>query len=238
MERAIQELKEHIDPEKAAFFPRFFRTGPGEYGEGDRFLGVTVPDLRKVAKKHAPFLSREDLEKLLQDPYHEMRLLALIVMTLRYEKGDEGTKKEMVELYLANLHRINNWDLVDTSAHKIIGAHLYGRDRHLLYDLANRDHLWSQRISIIATLYFIQKGDYEDTLKLAAILKNHPHDLIHKAVGWMLREVGKRNLQAELDFLDLHYDTMPRTMLRYAIEKLEEELRRSYLKGTRQVSMR
>lgn len=238
MDEAIQDLKEMINPEKAAFFPRFFRTGPGEYGEGDMFLGVTVPELRKIAKKHAGRLSLEDLEGMLLNPYHEIRLMALIVMTFQYEKGEEKVKEQLVELYLRNLHRINNWDLVDTSAHKIIGAHLYKRDRELLYDLALRDHLWSQRVSIIATLYFIQKNEFEDTLKLAKILKNHPHDLIHKAVGWMLREVGKRDEQIEIDFLDVHYRTMPRTMLRYAIEKFEEPLRQAYLKGTRTTAER
>ena len=233
MEAAIQDLRARINKEKAAFFPRFFRTGPGEYGEGDLFLGVTVPNLRQVAKKHAPRLTLNDLEEMLQSPYHEIRLLSLIVMTLKYEQGNADVKGEMVELYLRNLHRINNWDLVDTSAHKIIGAYLYNRDRGLLYDLASRDHLWSQRVSIIASLYMIQKGEFEDTLKLAEILKNHPHDLIHKAVGWMLREVGKRNLQSELKFLDSHYRSMPRTMLRYAIEKFEEPLRQEFLKGTR-----
>lgn len=233
MKAAIQELKERIDPEKAAFFPRFFRTGPGEYGEGDLFLGITVPNLRQVAKRHAPRLAVEDLEELLQSPYHEIRFFALIVMTMQYEKGDKKAKEQLVKLYLQNLHRINNWDLVDTSAHKIIGAHLYERDRGLLVDLAQRDHLWSQRISMIATLYFIQKGEYEDTLRIAEILVDHTHDLIHKAVGWMLREVGKKDQSVEMKFLDKYYREMPRTMLRYAIERFDEDLRQQYLKGSR-----
>lgn len=233
MEVAIQDLKARINAEKAAFFPRFFRTGPGEYGEGDLFLGVTVPNLRQVAKKHASRMTLNDLEIMLHSPYHEVRLLSLIVMTLQYEKGTDEKKADLVDLYLRNLHRINNWDLVDTSAHKIIGAYYFDKDRGILADLARRDHLWSQRVSVISTLYFIQKGEYEDTLKLAEILLNHPHDLIHKAVGWMLREVGKRDLEKEIAFLDLHYKNMPRTMLRYAIEKFEEPIRQEFLKGIR-----
>lgn len=233
MDVAIQDLRARINAEKAAFFPRFFRTGPGEYGEGDLFLGVTVPDLRQVAKKHAHRLTLNDLEKMLQSPYHEVRLLSLIVMTLQYEKGEDEKKGDLVDLYLRNLHRINNWDLVDTSAHKIIGAYYFDKDRGILGDLAQRDHLWSQRVAVISTLYFIQKGEYEDTLKLAELLLNHSHDLIHKAVGWMLREVGKRDLEKEIAFLDRHYKVMPRTMLRYAIEKFEEPLRQAFLKGSR-----
>lgn len=233
MDVAIQDLRARINAEKAAFFPRFFRTGPGEYGEGDLFLGVTVPDLRQVAKKHAQKLTLNDLEKMLQSPYHEVRLLSLIVMTLQYEKGEDEKKGDLVDLYLRNLHRINNWDLVDTSAHKIIGAYYFDKDRGILGDLAQRDHLWSQRVAVISTLYFIQKGEYEDTLKLAELLLNHSHNLIHKAVGWMLREVGKRDLEKEIAFLDRHYKTMPRTMLRYAIEKFEEPLRQAFLQGSR-----
>lgn len=230
-----KELEEYVNPEKAAFFPKFFRAVPGGYGEGDKFLGITVPNLRKVAKKYAHKLHNAEIEELLQDSYHEVRLLALFIMVYRYEKADEEEKDRIVAMYLRNLDHVDNWDLVDSSAPKILGAHLYTRDRSILYELARRDHLWSQRISIIATLYFIQQGQFDDTLHLAKILRNHSHDLIHKAVGWMLREVGKRDLSLEMEFLDAHYEKMPRTMLRYAIERFEPEIRQEYLKGTRKL---
>lgn len=232
MDTIKNELKNHIDEEKAAYLPRFFQAYPGGYGEGDEFLGVTVPNQRKVAKKYYREASLKEIEKLLQDPIHECRLTALFMMTYKYEKArDEGTKEAIIVCYLKNLTYVNNWDLVDSSAYKLLGPHLENSDRDLLYELAVSDSLWDNRVAIITTLHFIRNHDFEDTLKLAEILLEHPHDLIHKATGWMLREVGKRDIKLLRDFLDRYCEIMPRTMLRYAIEKLEPEERKRYMEG-------
>lgn len=223
-------LREVADPEKAAFHPRFFRAGPGEYGEGDRFIGVTVPKQRRIAKR-CRTLPLKSIRALLRDPFHECRLTALFVMVDRYGRSSEIERREVVNVYLDHLDYVNNWDLVDASAHKILGAHLAKRDRGLLYDLAASGDLWRQRISIIATHDHIKAGEFDDTLALADRLLDHPHDLIHKAVGWMLREVGNRNRAVMEDFLVPRYRSMPRTMLRYAIAKLPEGRRRAYLEG-------
>lgn len=226
------ELQQYVDKEKAAFLPRFFKTGPGGYGEGDLFIGITVPNQRKVARKYYRQLPLAVLEQLLHEPVHEYRLTALFMLVYKYEicKTD-AEKKAVVDLYLANTACINNWDLVDASADKILGAYLMDRDKDILYDFAGSGNLWKQRIAVIATFHFIKKERYDDTLKIAAILLHHKHDLIHKAVGWMLREVGNRDFAVEFSFLKQHYRQMPRTMLRYAIEKFEEELRQQFLKG-------
>ncbi|HHW08251.1 MAG TPA: DNA alkylation repair protein [Clostridia bacterium] len=225
-------LEQYSDPEKKEFFPRFFRAFPGGYGEGDRFLGVTVPHQRRVAKQYYKQVSLADLERLLQDPVHECRLTALFMLVHKYERSkDDAEKEEIIRCYLRNLSFVNNWDLVDSSAYKLLGPYLEHRDRRLLYELAESGDLWKQRVAIIATLHFIRNHDFQDTLQIAEMLLDHPHDLIHKAVGWMLREVGNRDLRRELDFLDRHYRRMPRTMLRYAIEKLEPALRQQYLQG-------
>lgn len=227
-----QELSQYADPEKKEFFPRYFNAVPGGYGEGDQFLGVTVPHQRKIARKYYRQISMDDVVKLLQDPIHECRLTALFIMVNKYERSkDEAEKEGIVQCYLDNLSFVNNWDLVDSSAYKLLGPHLEHRDRQLLYRLAESKDLWKQRVAIITTLHFIRNNDFDDTLQIAEKLLDHPHDLIHKAVGWMLREVGKRDLERELEFLDRHYRQMPRTMLRYAIEKLEPELRNQYLQG-------
>ena len=223
-------LRAVADPEKAAFYPRFFRTGPGEYGEGDRFIGVTVPKQRRIARR-CRSLPLRSIRALLGDPFHECRLTALFVMVDRYSRTDGAERQAIVDLYLDNLDSVNNWDLVDASAHKILGAHLADEDRGLLYDLAASGELWRQRISIIATHDYIQAGDFEDTLALADRLLDHPHDLIHKAVGWMIREVGKKDRNVMEEFLGPRYPSMPRTMLRYAVEKLPEARRRAYLEG-------
>ena len=226
------ELSQYIDREKAAFFPKFFKALPGGYGEGDRFMGVTVPNQRKVAKKYCRSISREELERLLQDPVHECRSTALFVMVYKYEYSKSEVEKEaIVQGYLDNLPYVNNWDLVDSSAYKILGPHLENKDRALLYTLAASENLWEQRVAVITTLHFIRQNDFHDILLIAELLINHSHDLIHKAVGWMLREVGKRNVLMELEFLNKHYKRMSRTMLRYAIEKLEPGLRKKYLRG-------
>lgn len=225
-------LKHASTPGKAKDLMRFFKTGPGDYGEGDLFIGITVPEQRKVARHHYKNITFPDLEKLLQDPCHEYRLTALFMLRLRYEKADSAAEREeSVQLYLHNLDYVNNWDLVDSSAPYILGPHLYGKDPALLYELVESGELWRQRVAVLTTAYFIKQGSFDQTLTLAELLLSHPHDLIHKAVGWMLREVGKRDLECELEFLKKHHRRMPRTMLRYAIEKFEPELREKILKG-------
>lgn len=225
-----KRLKEFVNPEKAAFFPRFFKTGKGEYGEGDRFLGVIVPHQRKVAKEFKT-LARHETEKLLYDPIHECRLTAILILVGQFEKGTADEQKEIYEFYLKHIRQVNNWDLVDASAHKIVGAYLLDQPRKKLYQLAKSKHLWSQRVAMVATYWFIKRDDYGETLDLADLLLTHEHDLIHKAVGWMLREMGNRDEGLLTDFLKSRYRKMPRTMLRYAIEKLSKEQRRRYLKG-------
>lgn len=224
------ELSKYVVKEKAEFLPKFFKTHVGGYGEGDKFIGVTVPNQRKAARKFKD-LSLEDLQELLDEDIHEYRLTALFILARKYDRSGEEGKKEIVDFYIRNVDRVNNWDLVDSSANKILGPYLIDKDKSLLYEFARSGHLWKERISIIATMYFIKKDIYEDTLEISKILLNHEHDLIHKAVGWMLREVGKRDKQVEENFLKLYYKDMPRTMLRYAIEKFDKEERTRYLKG-------
>ncbi|ACL68950.1 DNA alkylation repair protein [Halothermothrix orenii] len=226
-----QELYKYREPEKADFLPGFFKCYPGGYGEGDQFIGVRVPHQRKVAKKYYKQISLKDVSKLLNDPVHEYRLTGLFILINKYQKADQNKKQEIVDLYLNHLDGVNNWDLVDSSADKILGDFLFNRDKSLLYKLAKSGELWKQRIAIIATKYFIKKNQYRHTLEIAKLLLNHDHDLIHKAVGWMLREVGKRNQAIEINFLKKHYKKMPRTMLRYAIEKFEPKLRKKFLNG-------
>ncbi len=222
-------LKELASIEKAMILQRFFKTGEGEYGEGDLFWGLTVPQQRTIAKKNLT-LPLSEIELLLSEPYHECRLTALLICVERFKKASESDRKSIVELYLRNTHRINNWDLVDLSAHYILGKYYADKDRSIIHKLAESELLWEQRIAVIATFDFIRNGDYADTLILAEKLLNHKHDLMHKAVGWMLREVGKRNKSIETDFLMQYSTQMPRTMLRYAIEKYPEEERQFFLK--------
>jgi len=224
----ITELQSLGNPEKAKILQRFFKTGKGEYGEGDRFIGITVPEQRKLAKKYDT-LPLKELQKLLSSKYHEHRLTSLLILVIKYSKSDDVEKKGIVEFYLTNTKYINNWDLVDSSADKIIGDYLLERDRSILYELAKSDYLWERRIAILATFRFIKNNQFKDTLKISVLLLSDHHDLIHKAVGWMLREIGKRNLSIEEEFLKKHYKKMPRTMLRYAIEKFNPEKRRTYL---------
>ncbi|KJS73487.1 MAG: DNA alkylation repair protein [Desulfotomaculum sp. BICA1-6] len=226
------ELLQYSDAGKAAFLPKFFKTNPGGYAEGDIFIGVTVPNQRKVAKKFYQQVSLDDVEKLLHEPIHEYRLTALFLLTYKYEKlKTKPDKKAVVDFYLANAAYINNWDLVDCSADKILGAYLLDREKDILYELSESNNLWKQRIAVIATFHFIKHNRYDDTLNIAVMLLPHKHDLIHKAVGWMLREIGKRDFEVEFNFIKKHYRQMPRTMLRYAIERFEEELRQQFLKG-------
>ena len=223
-------LRECASPEKAAFLPRFFKTGPGEYGFGDRFYGVVVPDCRRIAKA-ARNLSESDLEELLRSPMHEERTVALMVMADRFERGDEGEKSRVYRLYRRNLARVNNWDLVDGSAPAIAGGYFEGRDRSQLRRWARSKKLWERRIAMLATYRYIKRGDFGDALAIARVLRDDPEDLIHKAVGWMLREIGNRDREAEERFLRAHHRKMPRTMLRYAIEKFPEPRRKAYLNG-------
>lgn len=220
-------------PEKAEFLPKFFKTGKGEYGEGDLFLGVIVPDQRKVAKEFYNKVSPKELSELLSSEIHEHRLTALLMLILKFEKSKEKSQqKEIINFYLSHLDHINNWDLVDTSCYKILGRYCFeNQEEKLLVDLSNSDKMWEKRIAIVGTMYYIKKESFELTKEFAERNLHHPHDLMHKANGWLLREMGNKNEQELLDFLDQHYKEMPRTCLRYAIEKLDESLRQDYLKG-------
>ena len=229
--RTIQsKLKGLANKKNAEVAQRFFKTGPGEYGEGDIFLGIRVPVLRELAKEYQAITIKET-EHLLKSPIHEERLLALFILIRIYSKAEEIIKKAIYELYLKNTKFINNWDLVDSSAEYIVGDFLLDKGKNPLYQLARSKDLWDRRISIMSTFCFIKRRQYSETLKVAKTLLNDKEGLIHKAVGWMLREVGKRDLSLEEDFLKEHYKEMPRTMLRYAIEKFPETKRQGYLKG-------
>jgi 3-methyladenine DNA glycosylase AlkD len=228
----VQELHALGADEKASGAARFFKTGKGEYGEGDVFIGVSVPEQRRLAKKFWRIMPLEDLAVLLGSDVHEQRLTAVFILAEKFRQAKTREERQAaVHTYLDNLHGINNWDLVDSSAHIILGPWLADKSRDLLYEMAGSGDLWLQRIAVITTLHFIRQGQYNDTLKLAVLLMDHPHDLIHKAVGWMLREVGKRDYQVEFDFLKAYYREMPRTMLRYAIERFEPETRKRFLSG-------
>jgi 3-methyladenine DNA glycosylase AlkD len=229
----LKRLKELGNSEIAAHSRRFFKTGKGEYAEGDRFLGIRVPIVRKCVKEFHR-ISLEDTLELLTSPFHEARLLALLLMVRKYSSTDSHEEREAIyQAYLANTDYINNWDLVDSSAEHIVGAHLFSRERGPIFKLIRSRDLWERRIGVMATFRFIKKHDFSDTLVIAERLLADKEDLIHKAVGWMLREVGNRSPASEEEFLDKHYRQMPRTMLRYAIEKLPEKKRLSYLRGTR-----
>lgn len=229
-----KELKSMADPDKAVILQRFFKTGLGQYGEGDIFIGVTVPQSRKIAKKFSQ-LQLVEVKTLLYSRIHEERLVALLILVWRYSSAldNREEKEEIVKFYLDNIKQVNNWDLVDLSAPNILGVHLMvdnrdDRRRKLLYKLAKSENVWERRIAIVATYHFIRNGDFSDTLQIAEMLLQDRHDLIHKAAGWMLREVGKRDSAAEEAFLEKHCNVMPRTMLRYAIERLPESKRRRY----------
>lgn len=231
----LDEIHTHMqrlaDPQLAQVLQRFFKTAPGEYGAGDVFLGIKVPPLRKLVRACRGKTTIADMAQLLQSPWHEERLLALLLLVQAFQRGAETERRRIYRLYLKNTSRINNWDLVDTSAEHIVGGYLLDQDRKPLYKLAKSRSLWERRIAVLATFHYIKRGDHADTLALAALLLQDREDLMHKAVGWMLREVGKRDLPAEIGFLNEHCRTMPRTMLRYAIERFPEPQRRSYLLG-------
>ncbi|MEA2113645.1 MAG: DNA alkylation repair protein [Patescibacteria group bacterium] len=225
-----KELQKAGDKKKAEVCARFFKTGKGEYGEGDIFLGVAVPKQRKIAKKYAD-LRIGDLRKLLSSKIHNYRSIALFILISQYEKADAKGKKKIFDFYLKNIKNVNNWDLVDCSAPHITGDYLLNKNRRILYKLAKSKNLWKRRIAILATYRFIKKNQFKDALKISETLLNDEHDLIHKAVGWMLREIGNRDKNIEEKFLKKYYRKMPRTMLRYAIEKFDEKKRILYLKN-------
>ena len=229
--RAIRaRLRSHAVPANVAILQRFFKTGPGEYGEGDRFIGVKVPGLRAVCRD-CRGVSFDVVCEVLHSKIHEERLLALLILVDLFERGDEATQKRVYDTYLTDTAFINNWDLVDASAAQIVGGWLHTRSRSPLVRLAKSRSLWERRIAMVATFYYIRRGEFADTFRIADLLLKDDHDLIHKAVGWMLREVGKRDGAALRAFLAGRYETMPRTMLRYAIEKFGEAERRRYLRG-------
>jgi len=233
----VTEIKTALEflsiPEKAAFFPKFFKTGKGEYGEGDEFIGVTVPDQRKIAKEFQDKISLKELQELLSSKIHEHRLTALLILVSKYEKSKHpAEKEEIVQFYLENTKYINNWDLVDLSCYKILGKYCFENEKpEILRKLSDSDNMWEKRIAIVGTMFYIKKGKFDLTKEFALKNLHHSHDLMHKANGWLLRETGKKNEKELLDFLKEHYKTMPRTSLRYAIEKLDEDLRQDFLKG-------
>jgi 3-methyladenine DNA glycosylase AlkD len=227
-----KKLHAHASPEDAVFFQRFFKTRAGQYGEGDRFIGVRVPDMRRVCREGGSAASLATIRTLLRSRIHEERSLALLLLVEAFARSDEDGEREIYELYLAHTRDINNWDLVDLSAGPIVGGWLAGRSRAPLSRLARSASLWERRIAIVATSHFIRRGELDETFRIADLLLRDPHDLIHKAVGWMLRETGKRDGAALRGFLKERYRMMPRTMLRYAIERFPEAERGRYLKGT------
>jgi 3-methyladenine DNA glycosylase AlkD len=225
-----KKLHAHASPEDAVFLQRFFKTGAGQYGEGDTFIGVRVPDMRRVCREGSA-ASLATIRALLRSRIHEERALALLLLVQAFERSDEDGRRAIYELYLAHTRNINNWDLVDLSAGSIVGGWLAGRSRAPLSRLARSASLWERRIAIVATFHFIKRGELDETFRIADLLLHDTHDLIHKAVGWMLREAGKRDGAALRRFLKERYGMMPRTMLRYAIERFPEEERGRYLKG-------
>jgi len=229
-EEVVSYLEGLSDPVIAKNSQRFFKTAKGEYGYGDIFLGIRVPVIREAVKKYKE-LKLSEVTKLLKSKYHEIRLFALLVLVYKFKNENVEGQEKIYNLYIKHRKYINNWDLVDSSAPYIVGAWLCNRDKTILYELAVSNRLWERRISILATSFFISKDYFNDTLKISSILLNDNEDLIHKAVGWMLREVGKKNRLVEEKYLRSRYKKMPRTMLRYAIEKFEPERRRGYLRG-------
>ncbi len=227
-ENITQELRQAGSPDKAAHLSRFFKTGKGEYGEGDRFIGITVPRQRNIAQKYTD-ADFSVLEKLIRSPWHEERLTALLILVYKFHKckTEEG-RKTYVDFYISHTEYINNWDLVDLSCYKLLGEWFMGKDRSLLYEWAKSEHLWQQRIAMVTCMHFVRQGDFKDCLAIADLLLQHPHDLIQKAVGWLLRETGKKDEKTLVDFLASRYSKMPRTMLRYAIERFPEETRKKY----------
>lgn len=228
-----RDLRSVSRPEKAKVFSRFFKTGPGEYGEGDRFIGVVVPDLRRISRQYYAQLKDREIQSLIRSRIHEERLLGNLILVLKFQKGDEAEQRAVYQTYCRSTRWINNWDLVDSSAAYIVGPYLESRNRSRLHRWSRSSSVWERRISILSTFHYIKRGSFDETLAIAQTLVDDDHDLIHKAVGWMLREIGKRDRSAEESFLRRHHRTMPRTMLRYAIERFPEKLRLAYLASPR-----
>lgn len=226
--KIVDEIKSFSTPEGAKRRASFFKTGRGEYAERDLFLGVDSPSLRKIAKKYFKAVSYADLQKMLESPYHEIRVGAVFILVLMFQHGSEEERKKIFDFYMENIRYINNWDLVDVSAPYIVGPVAF-ENESVLFSLAESGRLWEERVSVVATLYFIKQNRFDVTLSLGEYFLTHRHDLMHKAVGWMLREVGKRDEKVLCDFLDKHINQMPRTMLRYSIERFPEDKRRRYL---------
>lgn len=229
-ETISQTLKDLADPETAEHSQRFFKTGKGEYGEGDVFLGIRVPVLRKHVGMYRD-TALEEVETLLRSAYNEERLFALLLLVAKYQKGDEAEREAIYNCYMVHTRYINNWNLIDSSAPYIVGPYLEHRDKEVLYRFARSKDLWERRIAMLSTFYYIRNGEFGTALDISDILLTDTEDLIHKAVGWMLREIGKRDIETERAFLDRHSKTMPRTMLRYAIEKFPEAERQRWLTG-------
>lgn len=227
-EKIINEIKSYANEEFAIHHSHFFKTAKGEYGEGDLFLGLKVPTVRMISKKYFKETNLTQVNILMKNPFHEVRLAAIVMLVLKYEKAQAKEKEDIFNLYLKNVKYINNWDLVDVSAQYIVGPFIFDSTEKL-WELAATNHLWSQRISVLATFYYIRQGSYQATLDLSKHFLTHKHDLMHKATGWMLREIGKRDIDTLYSFLDEHHKVMPRTMLRYSIEKLPSEKRKAYM---------
>ena len=230
----LEALQFLSSPEKKEFLPYFFKTGKGEYAEGDQFIGVVVPDSRKLVKEYWQKAELSDVQEILKSEFHEMRLVALLILVNKFEKSkDKNEQKKLVDFYLKNTKYINNWDLVDLSCYKLLGRYCFENQKDdILRELSNSDNMWEKRIAIVATMHYIKKGkSFDLTQELVLNNLNHPHDLMHKANGWLLREIGNKDEEVLLDFLKIYYQNMPRTTLRYAIEKLDEDLRQDFLKG-------
>ena len=230
----LEALQFLSSPEKKEFLPYFFKTGKGEYAEGDQFIGVVVPDSRKLVKEYWQKAELSDVQEILKSEFHEMRLVALLILVNKFEKSKDKTEqKKLVDFYLKNTKYINNWDLVDLSCYKLLGKYCFENQKDdILRELSYSDNMWEKRIAIVATMHHIKKGkSFDLTQELVLNNLNHPHDLMHKANGWLLREIGNKDEEVLLDFLKIYYQNMPRTTLRYAIEKLDEDLRQDFLKG-------
>ena len=230
----LEALQFLSSPEKKEFLPYFFKTGKGQYAEGDKFIGVVVPDSRKLVKEYWQKAELSDVQEILKSEFHEMRLVALLILVNKFEKSKDKTEqKKLVDFYLKNTKYINNWDLVDLSCYKLLGRYCFENQKDdILRELSNSDNMWEKRIAIVATMHHIKKGkSFDLTQELVLNNLNHPHDLMHKANGWLLREIGNKDEEVLLDFLKIYYQNMPRTTLRYAIEKLDEDLRQDFLKG-------
>lgn len=232
-EEIRQLLAQHKDPERAITSARFFKTGVGEYGEGDLFWGLRVPEIRLLTRPYAKQVSLNEISRLLDDPVHECRMAGILLLVRKYQKGSEEIKEEIVEFYLRHIPKLNNWDFVDISCEAILGDYLLSRDRSILYRLAESENLWEQRVAIVSTLAFVRQGETQDVFALAEKLLEHPHDLIRKAVGWLLREAGKRESHTLRAFLKRYYSKISRTSLRYAIERFPEEERKRILEESK-----